>query len=816
MFILQRACLLGLAAALLFTSRATGIAPDHGYFLKRGVPEPGEDARVPLEILLGSETWTRAEILEAINKNTGKKFGNAGVEWKGNKWVEKIPLFGGVKGTLLEIDLTKCNKNLVGIIEHEAGNNFKSIWDVKTLTREGKWLKLGVEGDKVTGDNGLHYARKDIAAAMQSQSRKKVGKNLWKSKVSAMSGTSKDDFYVVYTGEEFKHIEDASGKVVFEKPGPCGATPIPKRGCVPGEVESEVKDKLAGLEGEDSTATPGEEVESPPPKGEAPPPEQAGSEPGEGAVAPESPESVALAEKFSDEEFVSLATTRGMLKSVTETLALSIKDIRTKALGYKPLSPQSPSFKIRPGKVVAGGSNAALGIVSVGVWTKGMIDAFQNDANDLDKTAAVTAIVPFVGCTTNLAADAWKGEVDVQDTALCYIGDALLLTPLAPLGIVVHIVRWLIKLGQPPAVPEKEVFVKHRDSQWKKFLADHIYTYIYSDNKKPSKSEEKPFRVKLNSSLNIQALAVISKGAQKIGAAKVLAQNSLKTSKDAAETAEIEKGSVEVVEGIRAAVWNETIRRQRTYLLELPDALRDKTKASLKPIGEQFNEDYIEHITTPQMVMRFTSLQPGLPAAIEAKLKGIGAHLKTAPLPLPKTFTLAYIIGQSKGLEGLDPRVLSPRDYLGQQTEPKLSEDRINFFSLFHTLEVAKLLQGSIKEDQLSNPWKSDIKDARPLHLLIAMKFGKVLEERKGTGASGPDVPPLLNRGGSLESASSLGAITGLSEEILSHLPKEGQFLRYKELISEKMLLAMLRLAQNQSAQRANNTEQTTMRLRSK
>ncbi|EJP61811.1 uncharacterized protein BBA_09231 [Beauveria bassiana ARSEF 2860] len=831
MLFLQRAFLLGLAAASLVTSRATGNAPDHGLILKRGVPEPPGDARVPLTITLDGVEWTRAEILDAIKNNAGKPFKNHGVEWKGNKWVPKDPLFEG-GGKLTEIDLTKSssrgkfraivssgNKKLVGITEHAAENNVKSVWDVKALTKEGKWLKLGVKGDRVTGDNGLHYARKDIAAAMQSQSREKVGK-LWKSKVSAVSGTSKDVFYVVYDGNEFKYIEDASGKKVFEKPAACGVAPIPKRDCVPGDVESEVEDKLAGSEGDDSPATPGKEIESPSSEGEAPPPEQAGPEPGDGAVAPESPESVALAEKFSDDEFISFATTKGMIKSVTETLTLSIKDIRTKVLGYKPLDPKSPSFKVRPGKVAAGGANAALGVVTVGVWIKGMVDAFEHDVNLLDKAAAVTSIVPFVGCTTNLAAQTWKGEVDHQDTALCYVGDGLLMTPLAPLGIAVHIIRWFISLAKPPTVPEKEVFVQHRDSQWEKFLADHIYTYIYSDSKEPSNSKEKTFRAKLSSTLNIRGLAVVSEGAQKIGAAKAVAQKSLKASKDDAEKAEIEKGSVEVVEGIRAIMWNDTLRSQRDYLLGLPDALRDQSKASLKPLGEAFNDDYVKNIASIQMARtyyqpdrfnRFPAYpgeKPGNLGPVQSKLRIIAAHVKNAPLPLPKTFSLAYILGQSKGLKGLDPGVLSPRDYLRDQKAPmKLSEDHINFLSLFHTLEVTKLLHGYIKEDQLHNPWKSEIKDARPLRLLIALKFGKIVEERKGSGASGPDIPPLLGR----DSAPLLAAITGLSEEIARSLPMGEEYLPYKDegLISEKMIMAMLRLAQSWSAPNGNKGQTT-------
>ncbi|KAM3523434.1 hypothetical protein NHJ13051_005119 [Beauveria bassiana] len=446
----------------------------------------------------------------------------------------------------------------------------------------------------------------------------------------AKSKVSADVFYVVYDGNEFKHIKDASRKKVYKKPAAYGVAPIPKRDCVPGDVESEVEDKLAGSEGGDSPVTPGKEVESPSSEGEAPPHEQAGLEPGDGAVAPESPESVALAEKFSDDEFISFTTTKGMIKSVTKTLTLLIKDIRTKVLGYKPLDPKSSSFKVRPSKVAAGGANAALGVITVVVWIKGMVDAFEHD---------------------------------------------------------------------------------------EKFLADHVYTYIYSDSKEPSNSKEKTFRAKLSSTLNIQGLIIISEGAQKISAAKAVAQKSLKASKDDTEKAEIEKASVKVIKGIRAVMWNDTLRSQRDYLLGLPDALRDQSKASLKPLGEAFNDDYVKNVASIQMARTFyqpnafnrfpayPGEKPGNLSPVQSKLRIIAAHVKNAPLPLPKTFSLAYILGQSKGLEGLDPGVLSPWDYLRDQKAPmKLSEDRINFLSLFHTLKVTKLLHGYIKEDKLSNP----------------------------------------------------------------------------------------------------------------
>lgn len=110
MFILlRRAFLLGLAAATLVSSRATGDVSDYGHILRRGISEPQGDTRIPPEIHLGGEIWSRADILRAINTpvNQPKSFGNHGVELQSNKWVPKSPLFEGAGSKLTEYDLTK-------------------------------------------------------------------------------------------------------------------------------------------------------------------------------------------------------------------------------------------------------------------------------------------------------------------------------------------------------------------------------------------------------------------------------------------------------------------------------------------------------------------------------------------------------------------------------------------------------------------------------------------------------------------------------------------------------------------------------------
>lgn len=100
--------------------------------------------------------------------------------------------------------ITTKNKNFIGITEHVADNNVKSIWDVKVLTREGFWLKLGDSSNTVTGTNGLRFARKEIAAAMQSTVREKVGGKLWKSNISPMGGKlQRTEYHLLRLNEQF-------------------------------------------------------------------------------------------------------------------------------------------------------------------------------------------------------------------------------------------------------------------------------------------------------------------------------------------------------------------------------------------------------------------------------------------------------------------------------------------------------------------------------------------------------------------------------------------------------------------------------------
>lgn len=122
---------------------------------------------------------------------------------------------------------------------------------------------------------------------------------------------------------------------------------------------------------------------------------------------------------------------------------MDLQEFRAKRLGYKPLTPASiksgdqalPRLK----KAAKGGFNA----LGLDLWIAGMTEAFTSDtATDWNKAAAAGSIIPFLGCGLGAKADADKGESDWVDTVLCATADALTLTPVAPLGILLHIYRF--------------------------------------------------------------------------------------------------------------------------------------------------------------------------------------------------------------------------------------------------------------------------------------------------------------------------------------------------------------------------------------
>ncbi|KAH8709211.1 hypothetical protein HC256_009134 [Beauveria bassiana] len=226
MFILKRAFVLALTAATLVASEAPEHGHDHDPILKRGLPGPVGSDRIPETIVLGDHTWTRQQIADAIgdSRNGPKHFMNRGVEQKGGKWVVKSQLFESAGKDLEEYDLTKTRnrgkyraittkkKIFIGITEHVEQNNVRAFYDVREQVRSGVYLNGGTIEERVTANNGLHFSRKDIVAAMESKQKVKVPKKngQWRSKISPLGGSKEGNFNVVYKNNKFLYLEDAS------------------------------------------------------------------------------------------------------------------------------------------------------------------------------------------------------------------------------------------------------------------------------------------------------------------------------------------------------------------------------------------------------------------------------------------------------------------------------------------------------------------------------------------------------------------------------------------------------------------------------
>ncbi|KID82368.1 Heat-labile enterotoxin, A chain [Metarhizium guizhouense ARSEF 977] len=516
---------------------------------------------------------------------------------------------------------------------------------------------------------------------------------------------------------------------------------------------------------------------------------------------------IELTQKTSDDVFTDLFSSQKMSEKAAK-LGVKVEDARKRLSGYEPLTKESPKLKLSGAKLAGEGAGVAL-------WVTGMVQAFTSHTTGLERASAVTAIIPFVGCGFSALSEAdTKEGVDVVDKMMCIYADILLLTPLAPFSFVVQVFRGIMSLYKPKALPKAEEVQDNRDKRWARFLDDKVFTYFYSDD---SVSKNRAFRDKLNGTLFADNLAVVSDAADFIAIANTSAKIALQAQN--ADKAKIQAGALDVANQIREGISPMFVRRQRDFLLKLPQRIQQETKLSLQPIAEQFNKELIEHITSEAMVREYTPLVPAvdgqslggehLEDQVRGSLRAIGDHLKKTPPPLPKLFDIAYVLGQSKGMLDINPLSLIPGDFIKSRA-PDLSQDDVDFYALHHALQISLLLRGKLTEDKLSKLWPSDdANTVQQLQLLLALKFGKIYDEQKvlyaksQVGPAGtflddkvvrfhthPNIPP---HGRDEESMAYLGLILDLSEERIKTIPRQQEVIGFKDLgTDEKLITAML------------------------
>ncbi|RCI16757.1 putative heat-labile enterotoxin [Ophiocordyceps polyrhachis-furcata BCC 54312] len=113
----------------------------------------------------------------------------------------------------------------------------------------------------------------------------------------------------------------------------------------------------------------------------------------------------------------------------------------------------SQSVKAHMG--AAGKGLAAGALVGLPLSVVGIVDAFTHNFSDARKAAAVLSVVPipFVSCSSQLAVyadeydevskDPVRSVATPVDIGFCAVADFLLFTPLMPLGVFIHAVRFM-------------------------------------------------------------------------------------------------------------------------------------------------------------------------------------------------------------------------------------------------------------------------------------------------------------------------------------------------------------------------------------
>ncbi|GGM54403.1 hypothetical protein GCM10012275_26900 [Longimycelium tulufanense] len=217
---------------------------------------------------------------------------------------------------------------------------------------------------------------------------------------------------------------------------------------------------------------------TPPEAGKPTPPGPGTEKPGPevGKPTPPKPEGVNPGETAREARvnaiFEDLAARYGLKLAAKDGTALSPRDIAARIKGYARLSPEAKA-KLR-GNLSRAGSVAKGGLVvaGVGLWAKGVADTFgSDDATSWDKAAAVTSIVPFVGCGVSTAADVQQTEFDPEKTGKCVGSDALLFTPLWPAAVAGGVADFFTQQWKESQIPSLTRFEETRKQAWDKHLA---------------------------------------------------------------------------------------------------------------------------------------------------------------------------------------------------------------------------------------------------------------------------------------------------------------------------------------------------------
>ncbi|KAH8709210.1 hypothetical protein HC256_009133 [Beauveria bassiana] len=164
-----------------------------------------------------------------------------------------------------------------------------------------------------------------------------------------------------------------------------------------------------------------------------------------------------VAEKFAEEQFAALS-------------------------GYKRLH---ATTKFEPGKpvTIAGGVLATVAAVGgFGLWVDNVVRTFHAEVSRWDKAAALTAILPLVGCQVQAAAAEEHGQLDLLDHDLCVFADGLMMTGVGLIpGLAVQAFRSIRSTLLGKQLPSANDLLRLRDQKWQDHLGS-MNKSLFSDD----------------------------------------------------------------------------------------------------------------------------------------------------------------------------------------------------------------------------------------------------------------------------------------------------------------------------------------------
>ncbi|KZZ91707.1 hypothetical protein AAL_06461 [Moelleriella libera RCEF 2490] len=496
------------------------------------------------------------------------------------------------------------------------------------------------------------------------------------------------------------------------------------------------------------------------------------------------------AEEVSDTEFAKLSGERGLEKWVQDRWkSPSLSKARAKLtysdagglLKYEPLSVKSLRVKKIGSALSKVGSGAASGI-GIGLWAKEMYDVFSTNSTTLDRVATSTALIPFVGCATRLAADADRGQIDAVDASLCLMTDVLLLTPLAPLAIAVSIFRLELSVFVPRE-PEKIISIGEaeiaRAKGWEAILDQHVFAKLANST-----------RERLQDVTAMETLNGLSEGAQQIGLLTAMWDvASGANSGSGSNVPQEERDALEeAIADIRASMDAHIVTTQRRTLIDVPIRLTNDTfnerfigdainephaednamELSIPKLGEQFARYFVDTVASKVAIENAEKNEgfglspapaPKVPPNSQGLAKGgalrrLRAHLNREKLWLPNAYEVAYVFGQSGDFSALAENVISPEDYLRDLAEADVSADDIRVVFQDRAFAVSMVLRRRLTDQQMTSRTMTvggktlSPEDTLRFDVLTAIKFGQRFAQLKKDWAARRFVGPkagLLN-----------------------------------------------------------------------